>query len=288
MKTQLTILIAIFCMCPFRVNAQTYAVGENAVDLGGNPMTPGDIYEPGPNLVLTSGGFMVDAYSSGRFGMLPTHPDFEPIFRFSVDASSIGGFGTDVWIEAGMAEAHTDVFETNIVVAPELNFQIFDGDSGNALGILEPSISMQGVNGYDISVGLTGRIYWSVDVSELLTATYAGSSAADIFVQPAMNGFAAFPVTFATAADLGLDPNDEIDALEVWDRLPLHDFAVNDRVLFSLAPGSPTLASLGLSAADIIVARPGQPPALYAPAKLVGLRKTDNLNALSVKRYGND
>lgn len=91
---------------------------------------------------------------------------------------------------------------------------------------------------------------------------------------------------YATRTHLGLQRNDDIDALAVFDLDGDLVFGGDDRVLFSLAPGSPSLESLvGASetgaAADVFMARPGMAPVLYAPAALLGLgAESDNIDAL--------
>ncbi len=93
---------------------------------------------------------------------------------------------------------------------------------------------------------------------------------------------------YASYEDLGLTPGDDIDALIVFDSIPKGAFDSQDRVLFSLAPGSPSLSSIaGVStsgaAADIFVAEQGQAVAVYAAAADLGLGDPfDNIDALGV------
>ncbi|PZC45477.1 MAG: N-acetylneuraminic acid mutarotase [Chloroflexi bacterium] len=101
---------------------------------------------------------------------------------------------------------------------------------------------------------------------------------------------------FASSENLGLHPADELDALEmlidfeldrqdarfVW---PTREFGeiTGDVVLFSLKAGSPTLAALGYSEADILTPNktsPGGPPMLAWPARQSGLASSDDMNAL--------
>ncbi len=91
---------------------------------------------------------------------------------------------------------------------------------------------------------------------------------------------------YASFLDLGLRREDDIDALIVFDAESDGLFNGMDEVLFSLAPGSPSLATIpGASAvgaaADVFVARPGRAPAVHAPASVLGLgHPNDNIDAL--------
>ena len=91
---------------------------------------------------------------------------------------------------------------------------------------------------------------------------------------------------YARHAQLGLLADDDIDGMVVFDENDNGRYDDEDRVLFSLGPGSPSLLTIdGASdegaAADIFLARPGRPPALFAPARLLGLgAAADNIDAL--------
>jgi YVTN family beta-propeller protein len=79
---------------------------------------------------------------------------------------------------------------------------------------------------------------------------------------------------FATAAQLGLGSGDVLDGacvLESGDGV----YGPLDVVLYSLAPGSPTLSSLGTSAGALL--RPGS--AVAIPASDLGLQASDDLDA---------
>lgn len=94
--------------------------------------------------------------------------------------------------------------------------------------------------------------------------------------------------TYACYEDLGLDVNDEIDAMVVMDAAGPGSFGVGDRVLFSLAAGSPSLVSIpgaspDGSAADVFVVSAGIPPQLFASAAQMGIgAQGDNIDALEV------
>ncbi|MCH7702710.1 MAG: hypothetical protein IID37_13590 [Planctomycetes bacterium] len=93
---------------------------------------------------------------------------------------------------------------------------------------------------------------------------------------------------FASFSDLGLQQEDDIDALIVFDTNSDGVFQGSDQVLFSLAPGSPSLATIpGASeiapAADVYLVAAGESPVLFASAASLGLgRPADNVDALEL------
>jgi hypothetical protein len=95
---------------------------------------------------------------------------------------------------------------------------------------------------------------------------------------------------FASAGELGLVDADDIDGLTVFDFNANGRFDENDRVLFSLTPGSPSLRSgriAGVSesgaGADVFLVAPGALPTVLASAGQLGLgAAADNIDALDV------
>lgn len=85
------------------------------------------------------------------------------------------------------------------------------------------------------------------------------------------------PALYASASALGLVSGDDIDALCLIDQGagPAYS-ASTDAIMFSLAPGSPTLADIGASAADVL----GPGPEVRIAASAMGLRSLDDLDAL--------
>lgn len=99
---------------------------------------------------------------------------------------------------------------------------------------------------------------------------------------------------YASFDELGLRQGDDIDGLVVFDLDENGLFGGNDLVLFSLAPGSPSLsliagASLSGAAADVFAALPGRPPTLFAAAGELGLGAgPDNMDALDLHLWSGD
>jgi hypothetical protein len=99
-------------------------------------------------------------------------------------------------------------------------------------------------------------------------------------------GPAASPATVVISYDrLGLQGTDDIDALAVWDTLATGTLGTGDDVLFSLAPGSPTLAAIGGTARDVLRATitagsNPNPPVVYTTGAFLGIPAGGDLNAL--------
>lgn len=72
-------------------------------------------------------------------------------------------------------------------------------------------------------------------------------------------------------------PRTDIDGIFLT---PLANVNVGGFFYFSLTPGSPTLAALGASPADILAAPVGGPPVISIAAKDIGLDEHDDLDAL--------
>jgi hypothetical protein len=141
--------------------------------------------------------------------------------------------------------------------------------------------------------------YFSINPDE---ATLVGRSPADLF-DVAPGTAASAPLPFAAAGALGLDSSgagsDSIDALVVFD----HDTPGGpanggpgaqpgtDYALFSLAPGSASLAAFGLSAGDVLFTDFSGAFAVYAAAGELGLAGVaggapgagDNVDALELR-----
>jgi hypothetical protein len=136
------------------------------------------------------------------------------------------------------------------------------------------------VDGLDLQ-NIGPMVYWSVNAAS--AAVYgAGFSAADIFLAQAVAGYSAVPALHLAFNQIGLQLLDDIDALVYFeDGSP--GATAGDLILFSLAPGSPTLG-MGFTTADILATSPGAlNPWLHLPAAQLGLLPTDdNLDALDV------
>lgn len=136
--------------------------------------------------------------------------------------------------------------------------------------------------------------FYSVAPMSPSLMTLPGNSPADIFVHPNpfMPGIS--PQRYTSAADLGLQATDNIDALVVLDHDDNRVFNEGDKIFFSLSPGSPSLTGTnGIpnvssnGAADILSAQYVDPTTVivevFAPAAELGLiADSDNVDALEI------
>ncbi len=159
-------------------------------------------------------------------------------------------------------------------------------DEGGSDLAARPETSAQTVTAEDqdnvdalagISVG--AGPYFSVSADSPSRFTLPGlSSGADIFrYDPVLM----LTTLYASHDDLGLEAGDDVDAVIVFDTDTDGDFDGADQVLFSLAPGSPSLvtiagASATGAAADVFLAEPGVAPTIFAPAASLGLGAVDD------------
>jgi hypothetical protein len=275
--------------------AQNYSVDLGQADTFGGFPPPDDVLAPGfPPGVVVPGLTManVDAFSYNAPGLTPVDFGFTPDFGFSVDSLAIGSAGTALLTQAATADAQTDVFRS---MGPGTNALLHDGDGSTVgilapLGLLEgPGASIGGVDGYDYQATgppLVGGIYWSVDVPSLAFPAYLGASAADVFTGPFAPGYVGGPIVYAPAVALGLSPGDELDALQIYDRGVVGVFDALDIVLFSLAPGSPSLALLGVTPGDILMSDFVGFMGPFTTVSELGMAPGDNMNALTVKSDG--
>lgn len=222
------------------------------------------------------------------FGLDFEEGDFTLAFSVAPGSTGLGGSGVAQQAACTPAQPQADEFMTNANGTNEL---FFDGDgiggscpTTHSLGLIEglTSDDLDALNEQppssvdDLSDGtLNDRVFISLAAgSPSLEAL--GHGPADILWTA---GIA--PGVYASAASLGLLPGDDIDGMCINDvgGGPAFD-PETDTVLFSLAPGSPTLADLGASAGDVL--EPG--PRVHLRAGQMGLRVSDDINALKCFR----
>jgi hypothetical protein len=264
-------------------------VGEKAsfsVAPGGpSGLLPADIFDvpttlriPAANLGLVAG----DDLDGLSYGLEYIAHDTD--VRFSVAPGAAGVPGSAVATEAAKAppEAQGDEFR----VFPPLpvggsNLQVLDENGSSAPpfpllvaddvdALADQPASFVDTDG-DTVPDAGKPVYFSLAPSSPTLAAI-GATPADILVNTVPPGP---PAVFLTRAALGLLPGDDLD-----------DFCLDpatSTVLFSLAPGSPTLGVVGASPSDLflVLAPPiASPPPVVIPAASLGLLATDDLNAL--------
>jgi len=209
-----------------------------------------------------------------------------PLTQFSVSAASRGLPNTAVRAEADCspAEPGGDFFESD---GNGANSQLLDGNgngcdsnSGFGLGISEGATPDSVDAGerdpcqyVDFECdGLPDAPIYLTLASGSPTLALIQASPADVLV----TGFSFVPTIYASASALGLTSGDTIDALCLSDDGD-GQFGQEDRMIFSLAAGSPSLAGLNASGASLLA--PGPLLVSARPDKL-GLLPTDEIDAL--------
>jgi hypothetical protein len=214
-----------------------------------------------------------------------------PPLQFSVDASSQGMASTAVRAEASCSpsEPQADAFEASL---DGTNAQDLDGDglacgsnNGYGLGLMEGTVTddMDALErdpclfvDLDCNGIPENPIYLTLAPGSP-SLDMVGATPTDIL----MTGAEYVPIVWAEGiTDLGLTQGDMIDAICIRDN-DNGRYDLEDEVLFSLAPGSPTLSALSASPSAIL--RPGLSLPILAEG-LLGLEPTDNLDALVCSR----
>lgn len=283
--------------CPFVVTPSTIYRWV-APPLGGCdiPGAVGPVTEVWNAFLGLAGADNVDAVSANT----PTGKNIPYHVYFTADRPSLGMLGTPYRGEALLNQAASDVWRMN---NPTSISPLASMTGCVAAGIAPPQALFRNQDNYDfIFSALPGfgplignqdnmdalelddmdpsldklhdvGVYFSLDAG---SPSLGAGSPADILYAPAGGPFG----FWAGFGMLGLVAGDDIDSLVVWDRgaIGAPDPGV-DLVLFSLAPGSP---SLGGSPADIFVSNLTGAYCLFLPANALGMRNVDNVDGLDV------
>ncbi len=230
----------------------------------------------------------------------PSTLEFE-VLNFSVTPGASGRPGTEVEVEAGCSPDEVGGDEY-VVPIPGTNEQVFDengtpcstntgypigltlDDDLDALNRQPPEFVDEDGNAIPDS-----PVYFSLAPGSASLGTL-GVTPAHILVSQGGGP----PTVFATPAQLGLEDGDDVDALLLFENgdgqfdPETATYPGGDRLVFSLAAGSPTLTALGRSSAALLVPNkttPGGQPAVAFPAALSGLDFEDDLNAVKGNAY---
>jgi len=205
--------------------------------------------------------------------------------EFSVGRGSTGAAGSAVRREKNCAipEPHADVFFSQL---DALNTQELDGDgtactTNAGLGLfIHEAASSDNLDALASDACLNSDLNCDSRLEDLVyftlapgspSLTYLGATAGDILVA----GIDSAPLIYAHGvSDLGLKSGDAIDALCLYENGDGF-FDPRDVLLFSLAPGSPSLGGTVPNAASLV--RPGPRPGITPWA--LGLESTDDLDA---------
>lgn len=281
--------------------------------------------------LIGAGGFASDdainSFSFGRDGSVDpvTLDALQAAVYFSVDRSAIGEFCTDVWYcsQSGAGRQAGAVFVERAFAGP---FGLYadlpvPGETsttggmsgsnemavdGTAFGLMLPSFndSTQGdVTGLELSEFETCDRWYGTFTGQSFT-----NQQATIFVWDQSGPFQPADLdTFAIAGQMGLQEGDIIDALVLsdvtadsiggWAR-PIPNGLVNpgnDEVLFSLAPGSPTIDNGFFGPGDILKSTFTGSYTPFVTAGQLGLTEDgataheyDNVDALDIRPREHD
>jgi hypothetical protein len=302
--------LGLLTVLALNLKAETISIDRNSPSTSG--VLPADLLNPGisvqipaVNLGLQAGDDL-DALSSGVDAVRKRN-----IVFFSVDANSQGkvlshntGDYWDVHDQAVRSQQAGDLYVTidqSGVYSIPVGINMLHTNQ-KSLG-LQPSIYPDQYNTgpqdnldafafdeFDLAGNNVPNLltFWSMAKgSPSLGSTWSG---ADIFWS-FHNGLNLQVGLFAGHAQIGLDANDDIDALALLDLN--YDGAANagDKALFSLAPGSPSLAGPDgifgnaddYSAADLFYTDFTNSSARLYTADSLGLLPADNVDALEVQ-----
>ncbi len=284
--------------CPFPVNpAALYRWGApmGGCDVGGlGPVT--EVWEGSLGLVPADN---VDAVSANT----TTGKNINYHIYFSADRPSLGLLGSPYRGEAVLNQAAGDIWRMNNLTAVS-PLASLAACAPTAIGGAHALFRNQDLYNFIFTaapgVGPLAGNYDNIDALELddldpsldkfhdvgvyfsldpASPSLGGASPAAVFFTPV----GGVPGIWATVAQLGLVPADDMDALVVWDRgvIGAPDPGV-DLVLFSLAPGSPSLGGGAFSPAAVFVSDLTGFFCVYVPANTLGMRGVDNVDGLDV------
>jgi len=218
-----------------------------------------------------------------------------PGVQFSVGPTAQGTEGSAVRAQrlcppaspGSSPEAEPDIFGSSLDGANEL---LLDGNGpvgtcppAFPLGLVESAFARDDLDALDAQDpsaadpdgdGVPDRaVYFSLDAASP-SLTSRGVTEADVLRTVAGNA----PAVYASRAALGLVPGDDLDGLclgEDGDGV----FGANDQLVFSLAPGSPTLALIDAGPGDLLA--PGSPPRPRVRVAALGLLTGDDVDAVA-------
>lgn len=251
---------------------------------------------PAPLPAGPPGAYVVDALSSGN--------EAGNRYLFSVAAGSMGLPGSQMMMETILGTAPSQLLPPGVPgpgVPVEQMGDVFVSRTNFVTGATHPIFGTSalagpmvaaptyrdeftlGLNVGDdlnslamrVPMGGLGTLKYSIGAAGAVPPPY---SPADI-----ISAVLPFGAPWAPAGALGLVPGDDIDAVITQDIAPAVVYVPGiDSVVFSLAPGSPTLAAIGAVPSDLLMAMPFGLPAIFIPGTAFGLGPMDNLDAIDV------
>jgi len=256
-------------------------------------VSPADVLQNGPSVVVSAATLglpptaEIDALSYGHDQIVPISPTAFVAIFYSVDRKTRGlpagpqpGAGA-VRAQVNGNGAAGDIFFLTARFMPGAGMvPITRGLTVDAptLGLTPrgPGIESD-IDGLVYTTGVPIRsVYFSANGVPGLTAGPADIIRVDI--DPA-TGVPSAPRVWATAAQLGLGPTDDIDSLAILNR-DHNDLTPDDVVWVTLAAGSPTTNAIAPPGEKIIQVFPG-PPRLVVNSRTLNILPGDNLNGIA-------
>ncbi len=307
-----------FSLDPF----SPFLAGASAADLFGLVGSTTPALELTAAALGLTAGHNVDALSDGTDWVDPLDPCpayvdpvtgniISTLYFWSVDRNSAGAsdgapiwplcisFGGPVPPELPDDGAAGDIFAqlwANPATGIRLNIKLYDEEDLGLIGLPEPldeldALQMRGdleTTGDDVP---DTPVFFSVDTP---TAGALGVSPADVLVLPAGSDPSGRTL-YASEAELGLQPGDDIDGLCLTDTDTI--FSNGGRLIISLTPSSPSLTGLDgtpgtgddYSPADGFKVGTGDPfpgsglQVPFLPAPFLSLLPTDNVDAFDCR-----
>lgn len=257
-------------------------------------VSPADILQSGLNVVISAAALGVpataeiDGLSYGHDQIVPISPTAFVAIFYSVDRRTRGlpagpqpGAGA-IRVQVNGNGAAGDIFFLTARFLPGVGMvPITRGLTADAVALgLTPSgtVIESDIDGLVFTTGATTRsVYFSVG-GTVPGQNWGPSDIIRVDIDPA-TGAATPPRVWATAAQLGLGPNDNIDALAIRNR-DQNDLTPDDVVWVSLAPGSPTTIAIAPPGEKIIQVFPG-PPRLVVNSRVLNILPGDNVNGIA-------
>jgi len=240
----------------------------------------------------------VDALSYGYDFFWPMKPYWKWLF-FSVAPGAQGLPGSAVAVEAACspAEPQADEFWSSAQSQLNTNGQYYDGDgvacnpaqSNPGMGLQEKPTSddLDALDEYPYPPLAIKYVFFTLKPGAASLA-FLGATSADILsnVVPAVGA----PKIYASRLQLGLLANDKIDALCLKDYDDSYtNNGPNEKLWFSLKPGSPTLTNAlpNYTPGDILEpVGAGVRPVLKIDHSRLGLAASDDVDALKCAQIG--
>lgn len=224
----------------------------------------------------------VDALSYGDDQVEPGGRENIVNFDFSVDRTSVGAGGTVSAQAAGNGAAGDKfriiAFRNGRTVGP----QLLSDSTSHGLTLKSSGTTESDIDAMALVAGTKMPVYYSVDRAGSIALPAVGPADIMYVAQPGVSA----PTVFATAAQLGLTSNDNIDALCIMDLGTVGQLDGRDLVYVSFDRTSPTRAANFGGGNDGVLRIWPRPFRTIYTASQLDLTGADELNAMTARDPG--